>query len=258
MTKHFARTVRGTGPGLLLAHGGGGGVAANFGALIDDLATTHTVVGVDYPGSGGTPRSTTPLTLDQLADELVAAGEDAGLSRFTVLGYSLGTAVAVRAATRHPDRVAGLVLTAGFTRPNNRMRLAVAVWRALLDADRTLLARFLTLVATGEEHLEGQNPGELADAVKALAEFIPAGSPEQVDLVDSVDTRAELAGIRVPTLVIAAALDLLAPPALSRELAAGIPGARLVEIDAGHLVGVEAPGEWLAAIRSFLPAEAAA
>ncbi|GAA5175626.1 alpha/beta hydrolase [Pseudonocardia eucalypti] len=257
MTKHFTRTVRGTGPGLLLAHGGGGGVAANFGALIDDLAGTHTVVGVDYPGSGDTPRSATPLTLDRLADELVAAADAAGLARFAVLGYSLGTAVAVRTATRHPDRVTGLVLTAGFAHPNNRMRLAVDVWRALLEADRTLLARFLTLVATGERHLEARTPDELSDAVTALAEFIPAGSPEQVDLVDSVDTRAELPGIRVPTQVIAATLDLLAPPALSRELAGAIPGARLVEIDAGHLVGEEAPVEWLAAIRSFLPSVAA-
>lgn len=257
MSKHFARTVRGVGPGLLLAHGSGGGVTANFGSIIDDLAGTHTVVGADYPGSGATPRAVEPLTLDGLADDLVAVAVDAGLSRFTVLGYSLGAAVAVRAATRYPNRVNGLVLTAGFAYPSSRLRLAVSVWHELLAGDRTVLARFLTLMAAGDRYLQRQTPAELADAIAALAEFIPPGSAEQVALVESVDIRAELPDLVVPTLVIATTLDVLTPPALSRELAENIPGARLVEVAAGHNVGTEAPGEWLAAIRAFLPTAAA-
>jgi pimeloyl-ACP methyl ester carboxylesterase len=252
MAEHFAKIVRGSGPGLLLAHGGGGSVEGNFGPIIDDLATTHTVVGPDYPGSGATPRSTGPLDLDDLADGLVGVAVDAGVERFTVLGYSLGTAVAVRAATRHPERVTGLVLTSGFARPDNRMRLAVAVWRALLDGDRRLLARFLALVATGDRYLDALAPGELDAAVDRLAEVVPPGTPEHVDLVASVDIRAELARIAVPALVIATTADRLAGPGLSRELAAGIPGARLVEIAAGHGIGSEARDEWLAAIRGFL------
>ncbi|QFZ23149.1 alpha/beta fold hydrolase [Saccharothrix syringae] len=252
MTEHFSRTVRGSGPGLLLAHGGGGGVEANFGPILDGLARTRTAVGVDYPGSGATPRATGPLSLDELADELVRAGVDSGLEEFAVLGYSLGTAVAVRAATRHPERVTALVLTAGFARPDNRMRLACATWAGLLDGDRVLLARFLTLVATGRTRLASLTPEELEESVAALAAFVPPGTPEQVALVERVDTTAELASIRVPTLVVAATEDTLAPPELSRQLADGIPGAELVEIRCGHLVGAEAPDEWLRAIEEFL------
>src|SRR5919108_371072 len=98
----FARTVRGNGGpgsgGIALAHGGGGGVEANYGPILDGLAARRTVVGVDYPGTGDTPRSTTPLTLDQLADEVVGAAVDEGLERFAIVGYSLGGPVAVRAA----------------------------------------------------------------------------------------------------------------------------------------------------------------
>ncbi|GAA4533067.1 alpha/beta fold hydrolase [Amycolatopsis samaneae] len=252
MTKHFAHVVRGSGPGLLLAHGAGGTVAGNFGPILDDLARTHTVVGPDYPGSGDTPRSATPLELDAVADELVAVATDAGLDRFAILGYSLGTAVAVRAATRHPGRVTALILTAGFAHPDNRMRLALDVWRELLDGDRRLLAKFLTLAATGERHLASLSAEAREKAVDELAAFIPAGSPEHVDLVSSVDTRAELAGIAVPTLVVATALDGLVSPALSRELAAGIPGAELAEVAAGHDIGGEAPADWLAVVRRFL------
>lgn len=253
MRKHFARTVAGSGPGLLLAHGGGGSVAANFGPIIDDLARDRTVVGVDYPGSGRTPRAASPPTLDDLADELVHAAVDEGLERFAVLGYSLGTGVAVRIRTRYPDRVTGLVLTAGFARPDRRMLLAVDLWRRLLAlGDRDLLARFLTLVGTGSRALNGLSAAELEESVAGLAAFIPDGSPDQVDLVAGVDARAELAGIDVPSLVIATTLDDLAPPRFSRELADGIPGAELVEIESGHGIGVEARDEWLAAIQSFL------
>lgn len=53
------RTVRGSGPGRLLAHGAAGGVEANFGPILEGLAAEHTVVGVDYPGSGQSPAAST-------------------------------------------------------------------------------------------------------------------------------------------------------------------------------------------------------
>ncbi|MFI6574220.1 alpha/beta fold hydrolase [Nocardiopsis sp. NPDC050513] len=254
MIEHFAHTVKGSGPGLVLAHGAGGGIEPNFGPLLDDLTSTHTVVAPDLPGTGGTPRSASPLDLDATADTLVATAVAAGVERFTVLGYSLGAAIAVRAATRHPERVTGLILTAGFARPDNRMRLAVQAWRELLEGDRELLARFLTFVAPSDHVLEAMDAADLERAVSDLAASIPEGTPGHVDLVGRADTTADLPGIAVPTLVVAAALDRLAPPALSRALADGIPGARFVEVESGHLVAAEAPDAWRAAVRAFLDA----
>ncbi|MDQ0376977.1 alpha/beta fold hydrolase [Amycolatopsis thermophila] len=251
MTEHFAHVVRGSGPGLLLAHGAGGGIEANYGPILDDLARTHTVVGPDYPGSGATPRSDRPLDLDSLADSLVATAVSAGVDRFTILGYSLGTAVAVRAATRHPERVTGLVLTAGFAHPTNQMRLAVDVWRALLDQEnQELLAKYLTFAATGGRFLNSLSPADLDAAVGGLV--VPPGTPDQVDLVAAVDTRAELARIAVPALVIGTRQDVLVPAEVQRALADGIPGAEYVEIESGHLMQIEARDDWLAHIQKFL------
>ncbi|MFF7354884.1 alpha/beta fold hydrolase [Streptomyces filipinensis] len=97
-----ARTVHGSGPGLLLAHGAGGGIDANYGPIMEGLAAQHTVVGVDYPGSGHTPTTSAPLRLDLMADQLVAAADAEGLDTFALCGYSLGGPVAIRAAVRYP------------------------------------------------------------------------------------------------------------------------------------------------------------
>jgi pimeloyl-ACP methyl ester carboxylesterase len=52
-----------------------------------------------------------------VAEGLVASAPHAGVERIGIVGYLLGIAVAVRAATRHPERVTGLVLTAGLAAP---------------------------------------------------------------------------------------------------------------------------------------------
>src|SRR6266487_1421032 len=122
-TPTYARTVRGAGPGVLLAHGANGSVAHHYGAILDRLAAAHTVVGADYPGAGATPRSSAPLDVDAIADELVAAAAQEGLSTFAVLGFSLGGPVAIRVAARHPERVTTLVLTAPFPKADARLRL---------------------------------------------------------------------------------------------------------------------------------------
>ncbi|MEV6156956.1 alpha/beta fold hydrolase [Nonomuraea sp. NPDC052129] len=122
----YARTVRGSGPGLVLAHGAGGGVEANFGPILDGLVARHTVVGVDYPGAGATPRSEVPLDVDDLADQLVGAADAEGLDTFAIAGFSLGGSVAICAAARYPDRVSALVLTAAFAHRDAKLGLAAS------------------------------------------------------------------------------------------------------------------------------------
>ncbi|MEU6229862.1 alpha/beta fold hydrolase [Streptomyces sp. NPDC047042] len=208
----LATTVTGTGPGLLLAHGATGSIEGNFGPVLPALAAAHTVVAPDYPGSGETPVAEGPLDLDELTDSVVDSAVRRGVGRFAVLGFSLGTQVAVRAAVRHPERVTALVLTAGFARP--------------------------------DDHLLGLLPGWRAETPPALQPHI--------DLAASLDATGDLAGITVPTLVVATTADSLVLPAGSRALAAGIRGARYTEIDSDHVVMVERPEEWLKPVLGFL------
>ncbi|MFG2226146.1 alpha/beta fold hydrolase [Streptomyces sp. NPDC048644] len=249
----FARTVRGTGPGLLLAHGAGGSIAANYGPILNGLAAEHTVVGVDYPGTGDTPRSASPLSLDELADQVVAAGVAEGLGSFAVAGYSVGTAVALRAATRHPERVTALLLTAPFAQPDARLRLSANLWRDLhVSGDHAQLASFLILATLSPSALEAVPANDLGAVLHAAAQTLPPGTAEHAELTARIDVRADLARVSVPTLVISTTEDLLVSPALHRTVATGIAGAELAELATGHLPFSERPDEWLQLIAAFL------
>ncbi|MBZ4321514.1 alpha/beta fold hydrolase [Streptomyces huiliensis] len=256
-TPTFDRTVRGSGPGLLLAHGAGGGIEPNYGPLMDGLAEHFTVVGPDYPGTGRTPRSDAPLTLDGVADELVAAAVAEGLETFAVTGYSLGAAVAVRAATRHPERVTALVLTAGFARPNPRFTLATELWRQLLQADDPAgLTAFGALLGFTAPAADALSQDDVDAMLAAGWDAVPPGALEHVDLASRVDVLDDLPRLSVPTLVISTTEDSLVTPFHHHQLAEGIPGARLAELATGHLPFVERPKEWLDLMVGFLAASA--
>ncbi|WP_461033580.1 alpha/beta fold hydrolase [Streptomyces mayteni] len=255
----LGRMVRGSGPGLLLAHGATGSVDANYGPLLDGLAERHTVVGPDYPGSGRTPRATEPLDLDRLADALVATAVEEGVETFAVLGYSLGGALAVRAATRHPERVTALVLTASFAHPTPRMRLLFEDWLArLASPDREDAARWAALHGPGTPYVDGLTAERLDALVAGSRAPAPPGAVDQIELGRAVDVRADLGRLAVPTLVISTLHDELATPHHHRALAAGIPNAEFAELPSGHLPFVETPDAWLTLVRTFLDAHAGA
>ncbi|MFF4018689.1 alpha/beta fold hydrolase [Streptomyces sp. NPDC001843] len=252
-TAAFARTVRGSGPGLLLAHGAGGGVEANYGPIMEGLAARHTVVGVDYPGTGATPKARIALDVDELADQLLAAADAEGLGTFAVSGYSLGGPVAIRLAARHPERVTSLVLSASFAHADTRAALAASLSQQLFaSGQHILLAQYLNLMVLSETTLNALTSAQVQATAEQLARTFPAGTGDQFDLVRRVDVRDDLAGIAVPTLVVVTTADPLISPALQRQLAAAIPTAETAELPTGHLPFAERPQEWLELISDFL------
>ncbi|MFI9818630.1 alpha/beta fold hydrolase [Saccharothrix variisporea] len=236
---------------LVLAHGAGGSVRANFSPLIPVLSRTRKVFWVDYPGSGSTPRAGGPLSLDDLADRVVASAGDT--PTFAVLGYSLGCAVAVRAAVRHPERVTGLVLTSGFVRADDETRARTARWRQLLAAgDRKELARYQLSLVVGEPFERAMPAEQREGMLELIALTVPPGTDDQIDLVERVDVSGDVGRVAVPTLVIGTKHDRLISPASTRALADAIPGARWAELDSGHAPSLEAPTEWIRLIEEFL------
>lgn len=248
----LSSTVLGSGPPVVLAHGAGGSVQMNFGPVMAQLGRRFRVIGGDYPGSGQTPRATGVLDLDELADRLVATAVDAGAEQFALVGHSLGSAVAVRATTRHPDRVTRLVLSSGFACLDASTRETVERWRVLAAGDRLALARFVLSVVLSEAIHDGLSDLEREGFVELVAATTAPGLIEQIDLALEVDVRPDLAKVAVPTLVVGGELDRLVSMELTRELALGITGAHWATLRSGHAPALETAREWLGLIEDFL------
>lgn len=106
--------VRGSGPPLLLLHGGLGSIDM-FAPVMPALTAKHTVIGVDLHGHGRTALGDRPFTLQAQGDDMAAILSKLGYGKVDVMGYSMGGGVAFQFAAQHPDRVNKLVLvSAGY------------------------------------------------------------------------------------------------------------------------------------------------
>lgn len=243
-------SLSGDGPGLVLVHGSSMDAASNFGHLVGQFADRHTVITPDYAGSGQTTAPDGELTLDLLVDQVTAAARDATTGKVDLVGFSLGAVVAASLAAQHPDLVRRLVLVAGWTHSEDpRLRLGMELWARLLDVHPELSAVQGPLVAFSPTFLSGLGHDGLAQVVKAKS---APGTLRQIDLSLRVDIRDQLPHITAPTLVIGCTLDYLVPVQHARSLHQAIPHSRYIELDSGHVVFLERPGEVVAIIHEFL------
>jgi pimeloyl-ACP methyl ester carboxylesterase len=104
--------VAGAGPPLVLVHGLGG-MASNWRLVAPALARDRQVIVPDLPGHGGSaPLAAAASTIDPFADAILAVVDAEDAAPATWAGHSLGGLVALHAAARRPDAVAGVVLAA--------------------------------------------------------------------------------------------------------------------------------------------------
>ncbi|GAA0463691.1 alpha/beta hydrolase [Paractinoplanes deccanensis] len=253
MSDKLSYEVRGgSGPGLVLVHGTSSTGLGTWGTVVDGLAAGHRVVLPDLPGSGSSPLPAGPLDLDAVADQVVAAADDAGLGTFRVAGASLGAPVAVRIAARHPERVEKLVSVVGFAHARPTLRLNLELWAAMYARREPELGKLVVMLSFAEEFLAALSEEQIAQYTAMMSAHPAPGTSAQIELGLRLDVRGDLAEVRTPALVVAAAGDRFVPPAHSRELAAGIPGARLAEVPGGHAALFEDPRPTLAALLDFL------
>lgn len=220
-------------------------------AVAAGLAGKCRVIAPDLPGFGESDLGPSDRSIADMADDIAALMDHLGIAQATVGGLSMGGYVSLAFAARHAQRLRGLIL---------------ADTRAAADSDTARAARAdaLTLVQTRgvEPYVERQVAALLSasasDQVRAQVRALGRQRPEGVcagirALRDRPDRRAELAGIRCPTLVLVGSEDKISPPSEMAEIARAIPGARLTEIaGAGHLSNLEKPEEFVAAIAKFI------
>jgi 3-oxoadipate enol-lactonase len=206
---------------------------------------------VDARGHGGTPWDGQAFSLEDLADDAAATIRAAAHDAVDVVGMSMGGSTAVLLAARHPELVCGLVLanTTACYGPDR-----VAQWRERAHRAATVeRARQVPFQQDRwfSEPFRTASPEVVDHVVKVFLDTDPAAHAAACLAMGGLDATAALAAIRARTLVLVGDQDYATPPAMARDLAAGIPGASLWEVPARHLSLLERPELW-ARIGAFL------
>src|SRR5688500_5228171 len=100
--------VSGAGDPLVVLHGAYMNIPS-MGAIIPKLAKTHKVYALELQGHGRTTDIDRPITYPAMADDVAAFMDAAGVPKADVFGYSMGAAVGLQLAIRHPAKVNRLV-----------------------------------------------------------------------------------------------------------------------------------------------------
>lgn len=249
----IAVRVSGAGPTLLFLHGIGGN-SRNWAPQLDHFGGRYTAAAWDARGYGESGGALGRF--EQFADDAaVVIGALGGPAH--VVGLSMGGRIALDLVRRYPDKVRSLTLantSAGS--PETAAPEKVAAFLAM---------RLKPLVE------DGLSPADIAEAIVggiAGPNISPAAREALLDshrrlhkdgyiaamrAVTAFTDFPDFVSIAVPTLVLTASEDRVAPPAHARLMAETIRGAQLVEIvGAGHISNLEAPNAFNAALGTFL------
>lgn len=194
------------------------------------------------------------LTAAETVGALAGAILDAAPPRFALAGLSMGGYVSFEIMRRAPERVSRLALfdtRAGLDPEESSGRRL-----ELIDiARRGGFSKLPRQMLGGQVHPAHAKDPEIARTVLAMAERIgpEAFIRQQTAILGRPDSRPGLAAIAVPTLVAGGRQDAITPPGTVKEIADGIPGARLVIVEeAGHLTPLEQPQAVSALLRYWL------
>ena len=247
----------GAGPPLVLLHGWAMH-SGLFAPLLPRLAERFRVHRVDLPGHGySAPVAPYALaTINAAVADAVSRLPDGAARALTVLGWSLGGAVAMHWARAEPERVERLILTGAtpcfVAQPDWPHAMAEATLRQFGDelavSHRLTLQRFVALQVQGSDHARAVL-GQLRTELFARGEPSRVALRDALELLASTDLRADVAAIRQPTVVISGARDMLTPPEAGEWLARTLPHAsfRLIP-GAAHAPFLSHPDAFLSAI----------
>jgi pimeloyl-ACP methyl ester carboxylesterase/DNA-binding CsgD family transcriptional regulator len=249
----IAYAVHGSGPPLLLAacwlsHLEFDWQSPVWRHFLLDLGRVATVIRYDERGNGMSDWDVTDFGLEARVADLEAVADAAGLDRFAMVGMSQGGPVGVAYAVRHPRRLSRLILYGTYGRAMDHTDPQAAeleqTFRQMIKVgwarpDSTFRRVFTNLLIPGASD---EQAGWLDD-LQARATSTENAVQARAGRMDA-DVRDLLPELTVPTLVVHARRDRMIDFALGRELAARIPGARLVSLDSDNHITLADEPAW--------------
>jgi pimeloyl-ACP methyl ester carboxylesterase len=246
----------GPGPVVVLLHGFPFD-RSMWSAQVADVAATYRLITPDLRGFGETAAPEGVYTMEAMADDVIDLLNAMQLTEPVVLGgLSMGGYVALAAVAKYPDRFRALMLmdtkatadTPEAARAREELAATVEATASAQPVVEAMLPRLFS-------HLTYERrPQVLVPIRGVMARARPRAVAGALrGMAVRPDRTAALGSIRVPTLVLVGADDVITPPADSRAMADAIPGARLEVVpEAGHLAPVENPAAVNAAVLGFL------
>lgn len=220
--------------------------------MLPELRRRHLLLRIDTRGHGASAAPTGDYRLADLAGDVLAVMDAAGVGQAAVAGVSLGGMIALQLALDHPERVSalGLICTSATMDPE--------AWRQRVERVRTegmvgivdlAMGRFLS-----PGFVEAQ-PEIAASVRRGLLSMSAAGYAGCAAAIRDMRLADRLGAITAPSLVVTGTLDASTPlEPHGAALLAAIPGARHLVLEAAHLAPLEAPGPLAAALIDFLEA----
>jgi 3-oxoadipate enol-lactonase len=248
--KQLAARVAGKGTPVVLFHS----LLADqssWDRIAQPLAATNQVVVLSLPGFGKS--DAVGSALEGIADHIAGGIKAMGLQAPVVMGNGYGGFVALTMAIRHPGIASRLVLAdsgACFSEPGR------AAFRGMSAAAKEKGLGAIADVAMRRlfaPEFQQQNPALIEERKQRFLAVDAATFHGACDALATLDVRDQLKSVTVPVLVLVGEKDEATPPPMSRELAAGLPNAQLVELPGlAHVPQLQAPDVFMAAIRPFI------
>lgn len=237
-------------PVIVLLHGWTVSADLNWFASYEALGRRYRVLAMDHRGHGRGLRARRRFRLADCADDVAALCEVLGIERITPVGYSMGGPIALLTWHRHRELVDGLVLcaTAPYFRTAGAQSAAFSMLPVFASAARFTPAPVRQAVAArllgrqldhdpfgrwAREEISRGDPVAIAGAGASLGRF---------------DARPWLGDIDVPVAVVRTTRDNVVSPTRQGELAAGIPGAQVINLAADHAACVTGAARFVPAL----------
>ncbi|HWE33831.1 MAG TPA: alpha/beta hydrolase [Solirubrobacteraceae bacterium] len=235
----FLRDTGGDGPVVMLLHGWLATADLNwwsaYGALTD---AGYRVLAIDHRGHGRGLRPLVPFRLSECAADAAAALRQLELAPATVVGYSMGGAIAQLVARDHQDVTGGLVLSG--TAQHWQEPQTKRVWRSMAVFGFTLSVAPRLAYKSGFRRIGLDDPRRTAWLLSELERHSARDVAEAGRELGRFDSRPWLASLNVPAAVVVTSRDSAVPPRKQRELAAALD-ASVFEAAIDHLE-VSMPG----------------
>jgi pimeloyl-ACP methyl ester carboxylesterase len=241
----------GEGPPLVLLHGGLSD-SREWRRQIDYLLDTFDVIAWDSPAAGRSSDPDESFGMGDYADCLAALLKALDVGPSHVVGHSWGGTLALELYRRHDSQVASLILCDTYAGWVGSLGERVANERLVACLEEAQRPPVEIVPAWIPGLLTKTAPSQLAEEVMSIMlDLHPAGYGIMVRTM-MIDQRDILPRIRVPTLLIWGEGDARSQLSVAEEIHAAVSDSKLVVIpNAGHLVHLEQPEAFNAAVRDF-------